>query len=207
MEKEVHAMRIKNIIGNVYRGAIGKSVIASSWRGKDYIKAYAVPANPRSEAQTKVRTAFKEALEAWRYLSPRQKEFYNKIAEDMSGYNVFVGRYIKAVNDGQEPEFPIEMQWTTEGSISVDRGWLIVRRHSSEIFVDSLKDARGEVALTPSDAPYAFVLKKGTREDEVLTIDDLLETDVPMALESKTLGIKLIADVQVPQTNTDDTKE
>ncbi len=204
--REVDDLKIKNILGNVYRGAIGKSVIASSWKGKEYIKAYAIPSNPRTEKQTKVRSAFKQALAAWRMLSPRQKEFYNKIAEGMSGYNLFVGRFIKAVNGGKEPEFPIEMQWTTEGGIPVEQGWLIVRRSSKEIFVDSLKDAKGEVALTPSDAPYAFVLKKGRGEDVVQRIDDLLETDVPMALESRTFGIKLVADVQVLQEERVDRK-
>jgi len=49
--------------------------------------------------------------------------------------------------------------------------------------------------LTPSDAPYAFVLRKGTQEDVVLTVKDLLETDVPTVLESTQLGIKLVATV------------
>ena len=66
---------------------------------------------------------------------------------------------------------------------------------------------RGEIALTHSDAPYAFVLKKGRQKEAVLRITDLGETDVPMILESKTLGIKLVADIQAPPTEADGGKK
>jgi len=196
-------VKIKNIMGFTFRGRIGKSMIASSWKGHEYLKTYAVPSNPRSEEQTKVRGIFKEALASWRNLHPRQKEFYDRIAEGMSGYNVFVGRYIETVRAGQEPELPIEMQWRTEDGKPIANGWLIVRWRSKDIFVDNLADAKGEVALTPSDVPYTFALKKGTKTDIVLEIEDLLEADVPMPLESKKLGIKLVADVQPPPAETD----
>ncbi len=57
---------------------------------------------------------------------------------------------------------------------------------------------KGEVALTPSDTPYTFLLRRGTKKDVALEIRDLLQTDVPMALESKTLGIKLVTLVLAP---------
>ena len=53
---------------------------------------------------------------------------------------------------------------------------------------------RGEIALTRSDAPYTLLLRKGYEEDAVRTIENLLDTETPMALESKRLGIKLVAD-------------
>ena len=42
------------------------------------------------------------------------------------------------------------------------------------------------------------MLRKGTQEDVVLTVKDLLETDVPTVLESTQLGIKLVATVEDP---------
>jgi hypothetical protein len=191
-------VKIKNVFGTEFRGAIGKSLIASSWKGTEYVKAYAAPSNPRSEEQRKMRGIFSRALEAWRGLSLRQKEFYGRIAEGISGYNLFVRRYIKAVRAGLEPEWPIEMQWRTEDGRPIEDGWLIVQWRSKDIFVDCLADAKGEVALTPSDAPYTLSLKRGRQKDIVLRITDLGETDVPMTLESERLGIKLIADVQRP---------
>lgn len=66
---------------------------------------------------------------------------------------------------------------------------------------------RGEIARTHRDASYTFVLKKGRQKDAVLRITDLGEADVPMVLESKTLGIKLVADVQMPSTEADSGKK
>jgi len=57
---------------------------------------------------------------------------------------------------------------------------------------------RGEIAQTRSDAQYTLLLRKDYEEDAVRTIDDLLDMEKPMALESKRLGIKLVADVQAP---------
>jgi len=173
-------------------------MVAVTWKGHEYIREYVTPTNPKTELQVQHRAIFNKAVEAWHGLAPSQKAFYNRIADGMTGYNVFVGRYIEAVRNGQEPETPIVMQWTTEDGQPLEQCWLIVRKRSQEIFLDNLKDAKGEVALTPSDTPYTFVLRRGTQEDAVLTMEDLLEVDVPMTLESKTLGIKLVANVSVP---------
>jgi len=69
---------------------------------------------------------------------------------------------------------------------------LIIRQGARVTFVDSLKDAKGEITLTPSDVPYTFMLRKSTDEDNVLTIDDWPETEVPLVLESERLGIRLV---------------
>jgi hypothetical protein len=177
-------MRIRNIFGNRYNGALGKDMIAASWKGHDYIKRYAAPSNPRSEQQTKHRAIFSQAVQAWKKLTSRQKEFYNKIADGMSGFNVFVGRYVTAVRNSYEPETPVPMSWTTADGNPVIDGWLIVRQHSKQIFVDRLSDSKGEIALTPSDAPYEFVLKKGTKEDVVLKMENVPTTGIPVPLES-----------------------
>jgi len=191
-------MKIRNIFGNRYKGALGKDMVAASWKGHDYIREYAVPTNPKSELQQQHRAIFNKAIEAWKGLSPRQREFYNRIADGMTGYNLFVGRYIEAVRNGQVPELPITMKWSTEDGMPLEECWLIVRKRSQEIFVDSLKDATGETALTPSDTPYTLTLRRGTKEDTVRTIEDLLETDIPLVLESTTLGIKLVTLVLAP---------
>jgi hypothetical protein len=173
-------------------------MVAVTWKGHEYIREYVTPTNPKTELQVQHRAIFNKAVEAWHGLSPSQRAFYNRIADGMTGYNLFVGRYIEAVRNGREPEMPIVMQWTTEDGQPLEQCWLIVRKRSQEIFLDNLKDAKGEVALTPSDTPYTFVLRRGTQEDAVLTMEDLLEADVPMTLESKTLGIRLIANVSIP---------
>ena len=191
-------MKIRNVFGNRYKGALGKDMVAASWKGHEYIREYTVPTNPKTELQEQHRAIFNRAVEAWKVLSPRQQEFYSRVADGMTGYNVFVGRYIEAVRNGLEPELPIEMEWTTEDGKPLPECWLIVRQRSKEIFLDGLKDAKGQVALTPSDTPYTFVLRRGTQEDAVLTVKNLLDDEIPEVLESETLGIRLVWNIPVP---------
>ena len=191
--------KIRNIFGTKFSGALGKEMVAASWKGHEYIREYAVPSGEPSDRQLEQRAVFSKATQAWQTLTQRQQEFYDRIAEGMTGYNLFCGRAIQALRDGREPETPIVLQYATEDGAPVPNADLIVRQASRLVFADSLKDAHGEIALTPTDAPYVFVLRKGTQEDEVLRVKDLLETDVPKVLESETLGIRLVLDVPAPQ--------
>ncbi len=190
--------KISNIFGTTFSGRVGRKMVAGTWKGHEYIRPYVKPTDTKTESQMEQRKLFSQAVEAWHKLAPRQQEFYNRIADGMTGYNLFVKRHIEAQMNDMVPEVPIVMRWKTADGQPVEHGKLIVLQGNNQVFNDSLKDAVGEVALTPSDAPYTFMLKKGTQEENVLTIRDLGETDVPMVLESKTLGIKLVADVQAP---------
>ena len=193
--------KIRNIFGTKFSGALGKEMVASSWKGHEYVREYSVPSGEPSDRQLEHRAVFSQATQVWGALSPKQQQFYDRIADGMTGYNVFVGRAVQALRAGQEPEAPIELRFVTEDGKPVPGADLIVRQGSRQVWVDDLKDAKGEIALTPSDAPYVFLLRKGTQEDEVLRVKDLLETDVPTVLESETLGIRLVLDLSVPAPN------
>jgi len=191
-------MKINSVFGIRLSGALNKTVVVSSWKGRQYVRAYVKPKDPKTEAQESHRAMFKAAVGAWHGLNGRQREFYDRIARDMTGYNLFVSRYIKAVRDGGEPEIPIIIRWTVRNRTLPRNSWLIVRQQDRMLFTDSLAVRRGEIALTPSDVPYTFVLHKDRQEEAVHVIDDLLDADIPMTLESKRLGVKLVADLQAP---------
>ncbi len=95
-------MKISNVMGNRYSGTIGKAVIASSWRGIKYIRAYKVPRDPKTKLQLRHRTLFARAVETWHSLEPRQRELYNRVATRMTGYNLFIKNYIEAAREGRE---------------------------------------------------------------------------------------------------------
>ncbi len=173
-------------------------MVASSWKGHEYIREYTVPGGEPTDRQLEQRTVFAKAAQAWGALSALQQAFYDRIADGMTGYNVFMGRASQAIRAGREPETPIVLRYVTEDGKPVPDADLIVRQRSRNVWIDGLKDATGEIALTPSDAPYVFLLRKGTQEDEVLKVKDLLETDVPAVLESETLGIRLVLSVPAP---------
>ena len=193
--RERETTKIRNIFGNRYSGAMGEDMVAASWHAHDYLRTYSPPKKPPSERQKHERAIYRRAVQAWGTLSDRQKEFYRRIADGMSGYNVFVGRYIKAVLAGSEPEVPIPLRYATADGAPVVDGDLVVRMKDQSLFVDSLADGRGEVALTPSDAPYTFLLRRGAREEVIVTVHDPLDTDIPLTLESPGLGIHLVLDV------------
>jgi len=129
--------------------------------------------------------------EAWHALPDPQKQLYRRLADGMTGFNLFVSRTVDAVWNGREPEVPVLLECRTADPEPVANGDLIVRRGGKDVFHVDLEEGKGEIALTPSDGPYTFVLRKGAKEDPVLTVKDLPETDVPLALESPALGMRL----------------
>lgn len=40
------------------KGQVGKAIVAAAWRGLPYVRQYSVPSNPRTTAQTQVRSTF-----------------------------------------------------------------------------------------------------------------------------------------------------
>ena len=97
-------MKITNVFGTRFSGAIGKTMIASTWKGKEYIRAYTVPKNPRTERQQKHRALFAKAVKAWKALSLKDQKRLNKEAKEMTGFNLYVSRYINAKLAGEEIE-------------------------------------------------------------------------------------------------------
>ena len=193
-------VKISNVFGTKFSGKIGKNMVAASWKGHEYVRAFAKPSNPNTEQQQQARGQFADAVEAWQKMSKVQCMFYNAIALRMSGFNLFISRYMNAVRAKEEPEIPWPMKWKTEDGQPVLIGQLVVRHGERQVFNVSLKKGIAEVALTPSDSPYTFVLKRGDAEEAVMTTRDLTETGFPPRLESEELGIVLVADVPTPPT-------
>lgn len=48
-------------------GAIAKTQVYSTWKGRSYVRRYVVPANPNTSAQQATRGAFKWLMEAWKF--------------------------------------------------------------------------------------------------------------------------------------------
>lgn len=186
-------VKISNVFGTKFSGKIGKDMVAASWKGHEYVRAFTKPSNPNTDDQKRARGQFADAVKAWQDMSKVQCDFYNAIALRMSGFNLFISRYMTAIRSKEEPETPWPMRWRTEDGQPVLIGKLVVRHGERQVFRVSLKDGTAEVALTPSDSPYTFVLVRGDAEEAVFTTRDLTETDFPQTLESVDLGIKLVA--------------
>jgi len=188
-------MKVTNALGMVFSGAIGKSIVASSWKGIPYVRAYAKPSDPKSERQTKVRQDFGNAVKAWRSLDARQKHFYDRVAKGISGFNLFISRFMQAAKSRQSPELPAVIHWSIEDGLPVAEGLLVVRKSGRLLFSDSLEELEGEIALTPSDTPYTFELKRGALRENVLTVSDLREMGPSFVLASGRLAVRLVLDI------------
>lgn len=50
-------------------GSIGKTVVFSKWKGRNYVRRHVIPANPRSGLQVGIRSVFKYITQDWANLS------------------------------------------------------------------------------------------------------------------------------------------
>jgi len=89
-------------------GTIYNALTASIWKGRNYIKGFSRPANPKTDDQLIVRTMLADAVAAWQGLTPvmpvsgaglpeSYKDQWNIAARDVyppiSGFNYYVMQY------------------------------------------------------------------------------------------------------------------
>jgi len=93
-------MKVKNSMGNQYSGTIGKKVTAVERKGENFLRNYVIPHDPKTPAQMNQRNKFTEANEAWKALSPEEKEIYNERAKNMKmyGYHLFVSEFASQIS-------------------------------------------------------------------------------------------------------------
>lgn len=91
-------MKIINLLGNEYQGTIGKSVTASKWKGRNYLKKWFKPTNPNSALQQVVRGLMGSAVTLWQAFANVQKGgyyWYQRYRKtNISPFNAMVGSYI-----------------------------------------------------------------------------------------------------------------
>lgn len=83
------ATLLQGILGNV-TGKVG-NVVGAMWKGINYVKGYAIPANPQSVAQTAQRAKYTGCLSLAQGLLPTLiTTYWNPFAVKMSGFNKFM---------------------------------------------------------------------------------------------------------------------
>src|SRR2546422_8999383 len=95
-------MKIRNSFGTRFRGTIAKDMVASTWKGHEYLREYVIPKDPKTELQLERRAVFRDAVAAWHVLTQDEKAAHNREARGMSGFNLFVSRYLGG-RGGQDP--------------------------------------------------------------------------------------------------------
>lgn len=77
-------------------GSLAKTLVASKWKGRPYMRQHVVPANPQSAAQSTTRNTFANASEMWKLGGPLLVAPWNRFASGqvLSGRNAFQGRFV-----------------------------------------------------------------------------------------------------------------
>ena len=91
-------VKIINIFGDQYSGQAGKAGVFAKWKGRQYRRAYVIPANPKTTMQQIIRGYFENAVDAWHEYSGLQRLVYSYLATGlvMSGFNLLVRRWMVA---------------------------------------------------------------------------------------------------------------
>ncbi len=74
-------------------GTVGSAVVFSKWKGRNYVRRHAVPANPKSGVQVGTRAMMRFLAQAWTNLSAAEQLTWATPAAvtDISPFNAFVG--------------------------------------------------------------------------------------------------------------------
>lgn len=83
-------------------GSLAKTLVASKWKGRPYMRRHVVPANPQTTAQTTTRTTFSNASEIWKQMGSIGVAPWDRFAQGqvLTGRNAFMGRWVET-NRGQ----------------------------------------------------------------------------------------------------------
>ncbi len=88
------------ILNGILGGVSGKvsGVVGSSWKGINYIRGYAIPANPQTPAQQAQRNKMTFLVSTARaVLDSVLNVFWTPIATQMSGFNLFLQKNLKLI--------------------------------------------------------------------------------------------------------------
>ena len=104
-------VKITNIFGDRYSGQAGKAGVFATWKGRQYRRAYVIPANPKTTMQIAVRNSFKNAVAKWHVYGSLMRLAFSYLAtgQVLSGFNLLVSRWQKAATSGADlPEDPLK---------------------------------------------------------------------------------------------------
>lgn len=152
-------MKIINLLGNEYSGTIGKSVTASKWKGRNYLKKWFKPTNPNSAKQQTVRTLMAQANTAWHQFGSEVKRayyWYQRYRKtNISPYNAMVGSYIgiESASPGTYVPPGGTVIKVTDGVPNPVVGALVIVRKTGQAtdYLREYTDAAGETGATVCD--------------------------------------------------------
>lgn len=80
-------------------GSLAKTMVASKWKGRPYMRQHVVPANPNSTGQQSTRNAFSFASNVWKNMGALAVAPWDRYAvgQVLTGRNAMTGSFVKNV--------------------------------------------------------------------------------------------------------------
>lgn len=160
-------------------GSLAKTMVASKWKGRPYMRQHVVPANPKSAEQTLTRGAFAFGSSIWKFADTIFRESWERFAvgQVLTGRNAMMGSFVKEVrgettlakmifSPGAKGGPPATNVTATAGvaeiTVSVTAptpppGWTLVEAQSTIILdqdPNAPTDSRTQSASVPAPGPY-----------------------------------------------------
>lgn len=206
-------------MAKIKQGILGKAtgkvgnVITGTWKGINYVKAYAIPANPKTDAQQAVRSTFKNIITIGKSILDNQiKFFWNPMAKgkSFSGWSKFVGSNQKILKgdpsyekiiladgsleslDNVEGVFKVN---TNSVNVTWSKNTITSGDKSDSVFVRCYSEKRNflysqSIPISRASENVSIVIPS-TKIDEIIYLYvDVLNTN---GIWSKTVGLKLKA--------------
>lgn len=124
------------------RNKIGDQVVFSSWKGRPYMRAFVVPANPNTKKQQAQRAMMIEAVSRGQVIigTPASKTAWNSTALEwlISGFNL-ITKY--ATGSSIKESSKLATSVTCEGytNIPLSNAWVAIFKASDDSFVNSVQ--------------------------------------------------------------------
>lgn len=104
-------------------GSVGNSLTFAKWKGRNYVRRYAIPANPKSIGQTSIRTAMQYYTSMYKANTAAVEAAFADIAQSqkLSPFNAFISAAMKAWKSSVmlEPDGTEVGSWSSTANITL----------------------------------------------------------------------------------------
>lgn len=156
-------MIVKNVFGNVYKGTIGKQLTASTWKGRNYLKKYFEPAQPRTTRQVTQRGYFTAGVAVWQSFTATQKTAYawmeRYLKKNISSFNMMLSSYVDIAVAGTGWSDPEDgsVHCETSAPVDIEGAHIVIKKQGqSVVYGDGYTEADGDfdLAMPVEDQNY-----------------------------------------------------
>lgn len=173
-------------------GRFAGSLVFAKWKGRNYVRQLVTPANPKSAAQTGVRSMMAWLATWWSSFTTGNKATWDALAasKEISSFNAFVGECLKRwqTNSGPTMEYPAAEANDTLDPDGVMNDGVILNTTGAAGYVDmyakpdttEASNAKGVMIFRGDAAPTPFSWAKCIKILEVTPGTQWTYTDSPL---------------------------